>query len=251
MPPQYMSNWYSFESIVGKLLSPPLGGKKIIKGANLAGHRVDYYFEEETTYGNTIRTAIEVKYSQHEISCEPVAEFGNVINFLREKDIVDQGIVVAYKGFTKSAIEEAKKWDIQLLTFAALEARAEKYGPIANFVALAKKEPPPELDKKLMFVLMPFSEELIDLYLYGIRGAAEKTGYTCFRADEIEHNSDILKEVLFYIEKAAILVAEVTEKNPNVFYEVGIAHGWNKEVILITKKGSDIPFDLREETYYL
>jgi len=60
-----------------------------------------------------------------------------------------------------------------------------------------------------------------------------------------------MDEILYYIDRAPVLVAEMTDKNPNVYYEVGIAHGKKKEVILITKKGSVIPFDLKSKNHII
>ena len=47
------------------------------------------------------------------------------------------------------------------------------------------------------------------------------------------------------INKAKVLVAELTTKNPNVFYELGLAHALRKPVILISSNQDDVPFDLR------
>ncbi len=47
------------------------------------------------------------------------------------------------------------------------------------------------------------------------------------------------------IEKARIIVADLTGRNPNVFYEVGIAHTLNKTVLLLAQNIDDVPFDLR------
>jgi hypothetical protein len=47
------------------------------------------------------------------------------------------------------------------------------------------------------------------------------------------------------IEKARVVVADLTGRNPNVFYEVGIAHTLNKDVLLLSQSMSDVPFDLR------
>src|SRR3972149_2461573 len=131
----------------------------------------------------------------------------------------------------------AKEFGIELLKFEDLECQAGKYGSIDEFVKKVEKTPPPKVSKNLIFVVMPFSLELEDLYIYGIRGAAEKTGYACLRADEIEHNSDIMDQVLYYVQNSSVVIAETTEKNPNVFYEIGFAHGKGQEVILVTKKG--------------
>lgn len=51
------------------------------------------------------------------------------------------------------------------------------------------------------------------------------------------------------IDRSRIVVCDCTGRNPNVFYEAGIAHTLGREVILITQNGHDIPFDLRHLRY--
>jgi len=47
------------------------------------------------------------------------------------------------------------------------------------------------------------------------------------------------------IERAAVVIAEITPRNPNVFYEVGYAHALGKPTILLARRGSELPFDIR------
>jgi hypothetical protein len=56
---------------------------------------------------------------------------------------------------------------------------------------------------------------------------------------------NILERIYGQISNADIVVAEMTGRNANVFYETGYAHGLGKPVILLTKRADDIPFDLR------
>ena len=55
----------------------------------------------------------------------------------------------------------------------------------------------------------------------------------------------ILERVFNQISKADVIVADMTGRNPNVFYEAGYAHALNKVVVLVTQKTDDIPFDLK------
>lgn len=250
MAPQDAYSWHAFEYIVANLYRT-LKVKKILQNISLAGHQIDVYIEEETATGKLVRTAVECKYHQRPVGKDIVTRFALIIDFLRKADLIDHGIILSYKGFTKEAFSAAEPFQINLVRFEDLEFRANKFGPIMHIFENAEKAPPPKLSKNFIFVLMPFKKDLEDLYIYGIRGAAEKTGYVCIRADEIEHNSDIMEEILYYIDNASILIAETTDKNPNVFYEIGIAHEKQKEVILITKKGSDIPFDLKSKNHII
>jgi sulfatase modifying factor 1 len=102
-------------------------------------------------------------------------------------------------------------------------------------------------DPKLVFVLMPFADEFTAVYLHGIRPAWESqdVGMVCLRADELHHTRDIMCQVCQNIRQARFVVADMTGRNPNVFYELGLAHAFAKEVILVTQNLEDVPFDLR------
>jgi len=100
--------------------------------------------------------------------------------------------------------------------------------------------------KPFVFVLMPFSEEFRDVYEVGIKAACKEAGAHCERVDEQIYLETILERVFNQIAKADIVIAEMTGRNPNVFYETGYAHALNKQVILLTRDAEDIPFDLKQ-----
>ena len=66
----------------------------------------------------------------------------------------------------------------------------------------------------------------------------------CYRADDIWNNSIIIQDIFELIYTSEIVIADFTGRNPNVFYEVGIAHTLGKTVIPIVQNITDIPFDL-------
>lgn len=103
-----------------------------------------------------------------------------------------------------------------------------------------------EIERDLCFVLMPFSptwsRELFDNY---IKPACSEEGFIATRADDIYGIRGIMQDIWSHINKARIVIADLTTKNPNVFYEVGLAHALGKDVILITQTMDDVPFDLR------
>jgi nucleoside 2-deoxyribosyltransferase len=92
---------------------------------------------------------------------------------------------------------------------------------------------------------MPFSDDFTDIYEVGIKPACRDAGAYCERVDEQIFVENILERVYNQIAKADIIVAEMTRRNPNVFYETGYAHALNKRVILLTRNSDDIPFDLK------
>ena len=62
-------------------------------------------------------------------------------------------------------------------------------------------------------------------------------------------NAAIIQDVVALIDRSRIVVCDCSGRNPNVFYEAGIAHTLGREVILITQSEHDIPFDLRHLRY--
>ncbi len=99
--------------------------------------------------------------------------------------------------------------------------------------------------KPFCFVLMPFDSSFNDLYEFGIKGACSDVGVYCERVDEQIFLGSMLERIYSQISRAHLLVADMTGKNPNVFYEVGYAHALGKNVVLLTSNSSDIPFDLK------
>jgi hypothetical protein len=106
--------------------------------------------------------------------------------------------------------------------------------------------------KPFVFVLMPFAEEFDDIYKFGIKGAADDVGAYADRLDEQIFAEGMLDRIFNQISKADVIVADMSGRNPNVFYEVGYAHALGKIVLLLTRSSDDIPFDLkhRQHTVY-
>lgn len=100
-----------------------------------------------------------------------------------------------------------------------------------------------------LFVLMPFTSSLKPVYDDHIKKVAKTQNLSIARADDFFSQNSIMYEVWSAIAQASILIADCTGKNPNVFYEIGIAHTIGKPVILITQNQDDVPFDLRHIRY--
>jgi nucleoside 2-deoxyribosyltransferase len=83
-----------------------------------------------------------------------------------------------------------------------------------------------------VFVVMPFAKEFFDEYELAIKPACLQAGADCTRVDEQLFMENILDRIYGQIAKCDVIVAEMTGRNPNVFYEVGYAHGLGKAVIL-------------------
>jgi len=100
-----------------------------------------------------------------------------------------------------------------------------------------------EEDSQSVFVLMPFRKELEIVHAV-IKRVGASLGLKVFRADEITSSGRITDQILEAIIRSGIIIADISGQNPNVLYEVGIAHSLQKETILISKRGEHIPFDI-------
>jgi hypothetical protein len=96
-----------------------------------------------------------------------------------------------------------------------------------------------------VFVMMPFHDELKPIYEGHIRAVTKSLGLHVARADDFFTTGSIMADIWSAINSAAIIIADCTGRNPNVFYEIGLAHARGKATILITQTMDDIPFDLR------
>jgi hypothetical protein len=113
-------------------------------------------------------------------------------------------------------------------------------------------EAPSTRPKPFVFVLMPFDHKFDDIYKFGIQGAAADVGAYAERVDEQLFTEGMLDRIFTQISKADVIIADMTGRNPNVFYEVGYAHALDKIALLLTQDSNDIPFDLkhRQHTVY-
>lgn len=100
------------------------------------------------------------------------------------------------------------------------------------------------INNKDVFVIMPFTESWsTDVWEQVIAVAVNEVGMKPIRADNL-YGQNIMEDVWTGILKSSIIICDTTNRNPNVFYELGIAHTLGKKIILLTQDVNDIPFDL-------
>lgn len=95
------------------------------------------------------------------------------------------------------------------------------------------------------FVLTPFREPFNGYYATIIEPAITSAKLEPKRGDSIFRPSPIMADVWQMIREAKVLIGVLTGKNPNVFYELGLAHAIGKPVILVSETLDDVPFDLQ------
>lgn len=104
------------------------------------------------------------------------------------------------------------------------------------------------VNPKLVSFMMPFSGAFTSVY-QDVKAVLEADGYQCQRADDMWVHAHIMSDIIELLCTSAVIVCDLSGKNPNVFYEAGIAHALGKEVVLIAQSHDDVPFDLRPIRY--
>lgn len=97
----------------------------------------------------------------------------------------------------------------------------------------------------LCFVLMPFGEPFDEIYKNLISPGIQQAGLKALRADDIFSPGSIMEQIRSAIQQSRVCVVDLTGRNPNVLYELGIAQTLGKPTILLSQDISDVPFDIK------
>lgn len=104
--------------------------------------------------------------------------------------------------------------------------------------------------KPLVFVAMPINPETEDRFHYGIQAPIDTLGCLCERIDKSPGTGDIVERIKESINRSVVVVADLTDFNPNVFLEVGYAWGKGIPTVLLVSKEQvgALPFDVKTQT---
>jgi len=98
--------------------------------------------------------------------------------------------------------------------------------------------------KPFIFVIMPFGTKFTEVYRSGITRACAEADVECKRVDEQIFSESVLNKIFKEIERADLIIADMSDRNPNVFFEAGYAIALQKTVIFTVRSQDEIPFDL-------
>ena len=107
-----------------------------------------------------------------------------------------------------------------------------------------------EVDPNFVFVIMPFKERYFKIYEDHIEPVVREMGLKCKKADDFSTSKSILEDIWSNIAKSRFIIADLSTRNPNVFYEIGIAHAIGKNVVLITDENDEVPFDVSHIRFF-
>ncbi|MCO1600025.1 tetratricopeptide repeat protein [Desulfosporosinus nitroreducens] len=144
------------------------------------------------------------------------------------------------KGLVQKA-QSANKKDIFVSTAIDYNNKSQRKIAIVPSVFSIPDRP---VQNDLVSVMMPFASSFNQTYS-AIKESCSKLTLQCYRADDLWKNSTFIQDIFELIFCSKIVVVDFTGKNPNVFYEVGIAHTLGKIVIPISQSIDDIPSDLK------
>ena len=225
-------------------------GAKVEHDVELAGNQIDVLVTETTPSGINLRTAIECKAYAKQVGLGTTNFYAQLSQLLKNRGLIDKFAIVAPSGFTKNARKAGHEHDLELIEYDDLQSKvvgqedsvrdAELQVETEHSHALATT-----LQKKRVFVVMPFSREFDDVFFLGIQDVGRKLELVVERADLIEHAGEIMDVVTERIKRADVVIGDITNANPNVTYEVGFAHANQITTVLIMRKGGEISFDLR------
>lgn len=96
------------------------------------------------------------------------------------------------------------------------------------------------------FIVLPFNEKWSDDVTSGIKEVCEGLGIKANRADDLYNTKNtFIDDILKSICQSQLIIVDISKHNPNVFYELGIAQGYNKDIILLHQKDGDpVPSDI-------
>lgn len=135
---------------------------------------------------------------------------------------------------------------IDKIEFEQLNSVKENWTDHAiDILALAQKV----AESRYVLVIMSYASraDFKDAYATFCRVVeAEDMGFKCHRVNERNARDRILPEILDHIERSAFIIVDLTDLRPNVFYELGYADGLHKRVVVTAKKGTELPFDVKD-----
>ena len=99
------------------------------------------------------------------------------------------------------------------------------------------------VDPRLVAVMMPFDAKFNAVYS-ALQGAITAANMEFQRADDIWIHDHVIQDVVSLIGKARVVICDLTGRNSNVFYEMGIAHTLGRDVIMVTQSAEHVPFDV-------
>lgn len=106
-------------------------------------------------------------------------------------------------------------------------------------------------DPRIAFVISPFGSPYDHYWTDIFEPALGSAGYKAKRGDSIFTSGNVVRQIWEMISESRLVLADLSERNANVYYELGIAHALGKPCLLLTRDAGTIPFDLRGQRHII
>lgn len=204
---------------------------------SIAGVRPDFLVESE----DGKRVVIEVK-GRHGLGLVEAVDARSQAARIRDLTHSDAAIVVVPQ--SEAAMPDAGI--VGLSAFPSYLVGVLAATPQPSETTQARPEPVRSETEKTIFASMPFKPEYEDVYWFAMAAAAETVGATCIRVDREDFDGDITTKIAGAIESAIAVIADLSESNPDVLYEVGYARKDGTPCVQICSSPLEkLPFNVR------
>jgi len=200
----------------------------------------DQRFEQVARIGNVI--AIKPDGREHRFRFVPDPRFPLIPLDVVEQASASLGISAWELQRTHWAVKDTNLFEALFAHSVGTEGKRGGASPAVRFPTHLLPDP------RLVGVMMPFSADF-DIVYETIQLAAEDADMTCVRADDIWLDNHVMGDVLSILWRSRVIIADLTGRNANVFYEAGLAHALPRDTILLTQNPADVPFDLQSIRY--
>ena len=126
------------------------------------------------------------------------------------------------------------------------DGTSPKKSSITSFLAAAGITENDLKEEQFVFILTPFHDKYDDVF-ETIKKVCAQSDIKCIRGDEQNFKSDIFTHVLKNIVKSKLVIANLSGRNPNVMYELGIAHALDKTTIMVSMLLDELPVDIKSK----
>lgn len=190
---------------------------------------------------------VECKAFKRLVGVATARQFASTIRIIRQEYPKLDAWLVTTSGFTPNALGILARADIKGMTLDEVIGKCggSREDLKVEELDLGTSGVKSNAEATRVFVIMPFNDDMLDVFMLGIRSVTEKLGMVAKRADNIDHNGEIIEQILAAIREYDIIIGDTSGANPNVCYEIGFAHGLGKQCVLICRKGNALPFDLQ------
>ena len=222
--------------------------KKTIEDMNLTCKRADDFFQSTVIMNDIMRCIIEAGTILADFSGRSPNVFfevgiahalgKNVILITQDLQDIPPKLQVIRCHIYKNDLSGAKEFP-NILRKAILETRGKDH---SIFPKATRAQP----DPNLCLALTPSSERGERTYNDLVLDVIKQFTLNCIRTEEIFDSDSVLDQMWNQIVKANIVIADLTDRDPDIFYLAGLAYGLRKRIALMSQRLDDVPFDLKK-----